>query len=289
MASSGELAAFLRARRERLSPEDVGLPRSGRRRTPGLRREELAALAGLSMDYLVRLEQGRDTNPSAAVVANLARALRLSPDERRHLGHLVAVSSMSELCPAAVPLPTEVRPTVHALLERLDPTPAFVVGPIKDVLAANDAWRALVAPMGLLDRDPVSLPSFTFLDPRAREAFPDWDHQADEQVSQLRAARTHWSGDPRFTEVITALHASPEFERRWETHLVGGLHAGTKRLLHPQVGELRVAFEALALADDDQLLVTWLPADEAAAAALGDAVGVPEPVSPARLRVVAEA
>jgi transcriptional regulator with XRE-family HTH domain len=289
MAKSNALAEFLRARREGLAPEAVGLPNNGRRRTPGLRREEVATLAGVSIDYLVRLEQGRDTNPSAAVVVSLADALRLSEDERQHLAHLAAASSMTELCPTAAAYPAQVRPTIVSLLTSLDPTPAFVVGPLKDVLAWNDSWAALVEPMGMLDEQPPNLAEFIFRHPQARTVYPDWERMADDQVSQLRATRGRWYGEGRFTELVDQLRTVPEFEARWESHLVGQTHAGVKRLVHPEGGELRIAFEALMLADDDQLLVTWLPDDPATAERIRVAIDRPVPMSPAQLRVVAEA
>src|SRR4051794_22095289 len=154
MATSSELGSFLRARREGLSPAEVGLPDSGRRRTPGLRREEVATLAGVSIDYLVRLEQGRDSNPSASVIAALAAALRLTDEERTHLGTLAQLSNSQELCPSVLPSLTEVAPTLRTLLDRLDPTPAFLVSPINDVLAWNPAWERVAAPLGMVDGEP---------------------------------------------------------------------------------------------------------------------------------------
>src|SRR5262249_4633448 len=129
---------------------------------------------------------------------------------------------------------------------------------------------------------------YVFVDERARLTYPDWAHVADEQASQLRAARARWGDEPRFVQLVAELSPMPEFASRWETHLVGAPHSGVKRLVHPRVGELRVAFEALSLADDDQLLVTWLPADPATAAAISTAIDRPEPVSPAHLRVVGD-
>ena len=151
--NDSQLGEYLRARREQLQPADVGLPTSGRRRTPGLRREEVATLAGVSIDYLVRLEQGRDVNPSAGVLAGLAAALRLDDDERMHLFKLAAISGSSELCPAARAVAVDIPPSIRQLLERLDPTPAFVLGAAGDVLAANRAWETIVRPLGMLDGD----------------------------------------------------------------------------------------------------------------------------------------
>jgi transcriptional regulator with XRE-family HTH domain len=178
------VAEFLRARREQLKPGDVGLPDNGRRRTPGLRREEVATLAGVSIDYLVRLEQGRDTRPSPSVIAALADALRLDDEQRRQLYTLAVVSQSAELCPAARPLARAVSPTVTALLERLDPTPAFVVGPSNDVLAWNAAWEKLVRPLGMLDGELPNLARYVFLHPSARGVYRDWEAAADEQVSR---------------------------------------------------------------------------------------------------------
>src|SRR5688500_11450048 len=131
------VAEFLRARREQLTPADVGLPDSGRRRTPGLRREEVATLAGVSVDYLIRLEQGRDQRPSAAILSAIGNALLLGADEMTHLNKIGMLSANSELCPPPRLMPTEVGATVLTMLDSLAPMPAFVLGPANDVLAAN--------------------------------------------------------------------------------------------------------------------------------------------------------
>src|SRR3954463_2018267 len=160
------VAEFLRARRDQLQPADVGLPDNGRRRTPGLRREEVATLAGVSIDYLVRLEQGRDTKPSPSVIAALADALRLDDEQRRQLYMLAMVSQSTELCPAARPLTRAVAPTVTALLEGLATTPAFVTGPANDVLAWNPPWEPLVGPLGVFDYALPNLARHVFLHPQ---------------------------------------------------------------------------------------------------------------------------
>jgi transcriptional regulator with XRE-family HTH domain len=279
-----DLAEFLRARREQLRPSDVGLPDSGRRRTPGLRREEVATLAGVSIDYLVRLEQGRDVHPSAEVLASLADALRLSPDERNHLARLGLISANGALCPATTALVHTVAPTVVTLLERLDPTPAFVLGPTSNVLAWNRAWEQLVAPLGLLDEPEPNLARYVFVDPRAAAVYPDWSEAADEQVSRLRSAAVAWGEDDSFVALLARLGQVPAFATRWSSHSVSEKRRGVKRLAHPELHELRLAYDVLLLPDDgDQQLVTWLPADDATAEKLHAAV----PVSPARLRVVA--
>jgi transcriptional regulator with XRE-family HTH domain len=281
-----DLAEFLRARREQLHPADVGLPDSGRRRTPGLRREEVATLAGVSIDYLVRLEQGRDTHPSPSVLAALAQALRLSDGERMHLGRLAAQSSHPGLCPSASALVHDVAPTLTRLLDQLDPTPAFVAGPSNNVLAWNRSWEQLVRPLGLFDEPAPNLVRHVFLHPNAITTYPDWSAVADAQVSRLRSAVARWGDDAGFTALMSELHGLPEFDRRWSTHLVGEASRGVQRLVHPDVGELRLAYEVLLLPHDgEQRLITWLPDNDATAAALAVTFG-DVPVSPAQLRVV---
>ena len=170
-----DLGGFLRARREALQPSDVGLRDSGRRRTPGLRREEVAALAGVSIDYLVRLEQGRDTKPSAAVLSALSDALHLTEEEHRHLAVLATIAAGPEMCPRTfAAAERDVPDTVLAIVSALAPTPAFVLAPWGDVLAANEPWEALAAPLGLLEPEQPNLARYTFLDPRAHATYPDW-------------------------------------------------------------------------------------------------------------------
>jgi transcriptional regulator with XRE-family HTH domain len=270
------LGEFLRARRELVTPADVGLPDSGRRRTPGLRREELAVLAGVSVDYIVRLEQGRDNRPSGAVLAALAQALRLSDDERVHLKRLAAINSSPELCPTASATPdapVEVPATVRALVDRLDPTPAFVISAWFDLLAWNTAWGRLMAPIGVLDGTLPNLARFTFTDPRARTAYLDWEATADEQASSLRSMSLDCGFEPAFGGLLDELRDIPAFAERWSSHQVTEKRRGTKRIRHPVVGELRVAYEVLLPADDADLrLITWLPADDASDDAIRRAI-----------------
>ena len=279
MAEHTALADFLRARRAALHPADVGLPDTGRRRTPGLRREEVAALAGVSIDYLVRLEQGRDVNPSMEVLDALATALRLSGDEREHL------LGMS-LCQKAKAMPSNqgkelpswsVPAGVLAILERLDPTPALVTGPWLDVLAFNVSWSRLVGPLGMLDGDSPNLARYTFLHPRAHEVYADWSTIADEQASRLRSATVRWGEVPALVALVEELLGAPGFPERWEAQSVEEKRRGTKVVRHP-TGDLRIDFEALHLPDDGGLrLITWLPGDAATAAAFDAAV---EPIRP---------
>ena len=282
------VAEFLRARREQLQPGDVGLPDSGRRRTPGLRREEVATLAGVSIDYLIRLEQGRDTRPSPSVIAALADALLLDEEQRRQLYTLAMVSQSQELCPAARPLTRTVAPTVRTLLERLGSTPAFVAGPANDVLAWNPAWDLLVRPLGLLDDEMPNLARHVFLHPDATTVYPDWDAEANEQVSRLREAAGRWGDDEGFIALMDDLRAAPAFVERWEIFGASEKRRGTTRLVHPDLGPLRLDYEVLLLPDDadEQRLITWLPADDATATALARMGASDVPTSPPHLRVI---
>lgn len=166
----------------------MGLKSGGRRRTPGLRREEVATLAGVSIDYLVRLEQGRDTNPSAEVLGALAAALQLDGDEARHMVALAAHGAgphVERFCPSTPALDAAVPPAIRLLLDQIHPTPAFVLGPIGDVVASNSAWRTLVEPLGLLDVPNVVRHAFTH--PQARATYARWDEAADAHVARLGA------------------------------------------------------------------------------------------------------
>jgi transcriptional regulator with XRE-family HTH domain len=266
--SATELGDFLRARREAVTPADVGLPGGPRRRTPGLRRSELATLAGVSVEYLTRLEQGRDRHPSAQVLGALADALRLDHDERIHLLRLTKETS-GGLCPGAEPPALAVRPTVRALLDRLEPAPASVVNRLGDVIAFTTGYALIAGPLGLLDAQPPNLVRFVLTDPRARTAYPEWDRIADERVAGLRAESGR--GDPHFRELIDELTvtAGAPFTERLAAGSVLPRRTGVERLVHPEVGELRLAYETLDLPDvDGQRLVVQLPADDATAAAL---------------------
>lgn len=282
------VAEFLRSRREQLQPGDVGLPDSGRRRTPGLRREEVATLAGVSIDYLIRLEQGRDTRPSPSVIAALADALRLDDEQRRQFSTLAIMSQSAELCPGARPLTRHVAPTVTVLLERLGPTPAFVVGPASDVLAWNDAWEQLVRPLGMLDGAVPNLARHVFLHLDARAVYADWVAAADEQVSRLHAAAARWGDDERFAALLGELRTAPDFVERWSTFAASGMRRGTRRIVHPHLGGLHFNYEVLLLPDDldEQRLITWLPADDATAHTLDHTGDWAVPTSPAQLRVI---
>jgi transcriptional regulator with XRE-family HTH domain len=264
------LGAFLRARREAVTPAEVGLPTGARRRTPGLRRAELATLAGVSVDYLVRLEQGRDRHPSTQVLAAIADALRLSTDERFQLLLLAkcAAGGGELYCPSAVPPAQSVRPTVRAILDRLEPTPAYVVNRLLDILAHTTGFARLAEPIGLLGGRSANLARYVFTDPRARHAYLDWDRTADRQAAHLRAAGGHALADE-----LTVIAGAP-FTDRWTAVTALPARTGVERLAHPEAGELRLAFETLELPDaEDQRLIVYLPADDATAAALDHLTG----------------
>lgn len=268
-----ELGEFLRARREAVSPAEVGLPLGPRRRTPGLRRAELATLAGVSVEYLTRLEQGRDRHPSSQVLGALADALRLDADQRYHL-HLLAKDGSGPMCAERLVPASTVRPTVRALLDRLEPTPAYVVNRLDTIVAYTEGFRRLAGPVGLLDGDPPSLPRFLFTDPRARAAYPDWERRADEAAAALRFESR--GSDEHSRELVDWLSvaAGAPFLRRLSRPPALAPSTGVDRLAHPEVGELRLAYETLDLpAGDYQRLVVYLPADEATEAALATLTG----------------
>lgn len=266
--SGNDLGLYLRARREALSPAEVGLPAGARRRAPGLRRAEVAMLAGVSVEYVTRLEQGRDRHPSSQVAMALADALRLTATERVHLLHLTKMDA-GVSCLGDAPVGRTVRPSVRALLDRLEPTPAALLNRLSEVVAHTAGYERLMGPIGLLDGDPPNVARFVLTDPRAREAYPDWDVVADEQVATLKNGPC--GSDPALREFLDELTVTggAAFTHRFQT--LPGLprSPGVVRLVHPGAGELRLAHETLELpVDDDQRLVVHLPADPATATAL---------------------
>lgn len=270
----GELGAFLRSRREAVAPAEVGLPEGPRRRTPGLRRAELATLAGVSVDYLIRIEQGRDTHPSLQVLGALADALRLGDDELGYLRTLAAITNGTELCPQAREAASSVRPTVQAVLEQLEPAPAFVMNHLSDLLTWTEGYDLLARPLGILDAAEPNLAWYVFTDERARAAYPGWDGIADEQAASLYADVRGCDDDARVFAERLARAAGDAFSARWDRGLVARTRSGVHALAHPHVGVLRLAFETLELPDADrQRLVVYLPADAATTAGLDRLAG----------------
>ncbi|MFJ8859743.1 helix-turn-helix domain-containing protein [Streptomyces sp. NPDC102451] len=253
------LGDFIRAKRDSIQPQSLGLPDHGRRRAPGLRRSDLAGRAGISVEYLTRLEQGRDRNPSVAVVNAVADALSLSPSEREHLRYLSKITG-GECTAHARPGPPlrEVRPPVLETLRLLEPGIAVVTNRLGDVLARTSAYEALTSGSGLLDAEAPNLTRYVFTDPRARTFFADWDDIADEQAFDLWLAPSVENSEWLTSELAPA--AGPDFTRRLHGHVVP--QRGVLRLDHPSEGELRLLRETLDLASDAQQLVVLLPADE---------------------------
>jgi transcriptional regulator with XRE-family HTH domain len=269
LVSDNELGLFLRTRREAVTPAEVGLPAGPRRRASGLRRSEVAALAGVSVEYVTRLEQGRDRRPSPQVLAALADALRMTAGERSHLYRLTKAADPGFNCRGRTTPARAVRPTVQALLDRLEPTPAVLLNQLSDILAYTAGYERLTRPIGLLDTAAPNLARFVFSDSRARNVYPDWDHVADEQVAALKQGP--FRADPHMAALADELTVTggDAFTRRIDS--VPGLPKsnGITRLVHPEAGALRLAYEMLELpADDDQRLIVFLPADAATAAAL---------------------
>jgi transcriptional regulator with XRE-family HTH domain len=288
MAARNDFGAFLRARRERVTPADVGLPARGRRRTPGLRREELALLAGISVDYLVRLEQGREASPSVEVVRALADALGMNRDEAKHLWSLVVRTGKADWCPESLGIGSALEPATQALLDSLQPTPAFVIDPLTDVLGWNGAYERLMAPTGILDSRPPNLIRFTFTDRRARTLYREWEAIAREQAGNLRVFVSDSPADAAARALAGELLAqSADFARLWADYDVGEKRRGVKRLAHPMGGPLDLEYTALGLPEEGfRRLVTYLPADEATATVLDRLVAPAPPAEAPRLRVV---
>jgi transcriptional regulator with XRE-family HTH domain len=230
-----ELADFLRQRRASLQPEEVGLPGGGRRRTPGLRREEVAQLAGVGTTWYTWLEQGRDVRASFDVLEAIAGALRLTPAERNHLMLL----GRGEQAPEFRPPPERVTAPVRRLIENLGNNPAFILGRRWDYLAWNKAALAVLGDFTHVPKPQRNHVWLSFMDPERRERFTDWERSIRLMVARFRADSAHHVGDPAFEELISALRrSSPEFCKLWKRHEVAHTGAGRKELNHPVVGRL---------------------------------------------------
>ncbi|MEU1021389.1 helix-turn-helix transcriptional regulator [Streptomyces sp. NPDC005900] len=261
-----ELSEFLRTRRARLQPQDVGLPSFGRhRRVPGLRREELAQLAGVSVAYYTRLEQGNGRNVSGEVLDAIARALRLSDAEHAHLTRLAKPKAAKK---KRATRQQYLRPALSRLLDSLDGVPAYVVGRRTDILGWNTLAAALFGDWGELAPKDRNWARICFLDVRSRELFVDWEHKASDIVSFLRMDAGCYPDDPQLSALVGELSVkSEEFRNLWATHDVREKGHGVKRLRHALVGELTLAYETLRLPDDcDQSLVMYHAEPDSASA-----------------------
>ncbi|MEV0778061.1 helix-turn-helix transcriptional regulator [Streptomyces sp. NPDC050428] len=250
MGQNVELGEFLQSRRARLRPADAGLsPGSGPRRVPGLRREEVALLAGVSTDYYARLEQGRNRHVSDSVLNAVARALRLDPVEQGHLRKLARPPVSGGGRPSSV---ARVRPEVHHMLDVLnDVSPALVVNHRRDVLASNHLARALLADFDALPSRERNIARFTLLDPAARTLYRDWEAVAEGFVATLRLSSGQHPDDRLLNELIGEFCVKvPEFNRWWAAHQVRQCTHADERFLHPVVGEMTLHHEALTLPVD---------------------------------------
>jgi len=246
-APRSELADFLRSRRTKLRPEAVGLAAGRRRRTPGLRREEVAERAGIGVDWYIRLEQGRSVSPSTTTVDALARALRLTRAEHAHLRALAQTSDRKPFVRETVP------DTVVRLVESLN-QPAYVVGRRWDVLAWNDAAETLFAFSRVPEENRNTLIS-VLTNPATRRLFgSSWEAEAKRMVAQFRATHDLWAGDPAFVDLLDRLHKGcPEFARWWAAHDIGPTAGGRKQLSHPKKGVLRFEHASFQANDDPAL------------------------------------
>jgi transcriptional regulator with XRE-family HTH domain len=256
--SDTELGTFLRSRRERIGPDEAGLPAgNGVRRTPGLRREEVATLAGVSIDYYTRLERGRERHPSVAVLDALARVLRLDESEMQHLQALAAHASGSATPQATGTL---VRDTTRLLLESVRPSPAAVVSRVNDLLAANPAGLAIFHGLAGWPSNQRNLTRYLFTHPAGRTVWTDWEDVAIGHVAHLRAVAGQDPDAPDITGLVEdLLKASPDFARIWNRYDVQPRTNGVKSFRHPLVGRMRLGYESLPLAGaDGQRLIVYL-------------------------------
>jgi hypothetical protein len=254
-----ELADFLRSRRERLSPEAVGLPRTGRRRTPGLRREELATLAGVGVTWYTWLEQGRPINASSQVLGAIAGALRLDGPERTHLFTLAGVPD-----PVA-PAETEpLAPAVHRILDALMPNPAYVLTERWDVLAWNPGAARLMVDFGAAPPARRNMARLMFGRPELRERLLDWDHDAARHVAMFRGMMAAHSGEPAFERLRDELYEeSPEFRKMWDRHEVARPEQVVKRFRFPGIGTLRLQTTSMWLTDRPSArMIVYVAADD---------------------------
>ncbi|MFD6420413.1 helix-turn-helix transcriptional regulator [Streptomyces sp. NPDC060198] len=254
-----DLADFLRRRREALRPAEVGLPDGSRRRTPGLRREEVAMLTGVSVDYVVRLEQGRGSRPSLQLLTALARALRLSDDERAHLFHLAGHQP-----PPADGTARLARAGLIRMLDLLGDTPALVLSDLGEALAQNRMALLLYGDHTDLSGPRRYLVHRWFTEPATRAVHPSekHEHQSRQFVADLRAVAGRRGDDPAVTDLVARLsEASGEFRRLWAEHEVAVRRADRKEMLHPRVGRLVLDCETLVTLDQRQMLLVLTPAD----------------------------
>ncbi len=260
------IGTFLHARRRAVRPEAVGFPSDPRRRVRGLRREEVAVLAGLSVDYYSRLEQGRARRPSAGVLRALGDALLLDPAQRAHLEQLAVRTPAGPEAPVATR--PAVRRTTRALLDALESSPAFLIGPRTEILACNTLGAALHGNPMDHPRAHRTCAWLLFLDPPTRRLYQDWAQVARDTVGALRRDAGRRPDDAELAGLVGELSAKdPDFRRWWNEHHVHAKGAGAKRFDHPVVGPLTLSYESLTLTGDPDLLVVAYTADPGSDAA----------------------
>ncbi|PZG22556.1 transcriptional regulator [Micromonospora craterilacus] len=262
MDHRNDIREFLASRRARITPERAGLPNyGGTRRVAGLRRAEVAMLAGVSPDYYTRLERGNLTGVSDSVLAAIARALQLDEAERSHLYDLARAANTTPRTRRR-PAKQQIRPGVQSLLDAMTEAPAFVRNGRLDVLAVNRLGQALYAPAFDAPGRPVNLARFCFLDPRADDFYPDWDDAANTTVALLRTEAGRDPYDRALTDLVGELATrSDDFRNRWAAHNVRLHYTGFKHFHHPVVGRLDLAFEAMPMPADPGLTLTAYSAE----------------------------
>jgi transcriptional regulator with XRE-family HTH domain len=259
--AASELSQFLTSRRAKVTPEQVGLPTYGQRRVPGLRREEVASLAGVSVEYYKRLERGNATGASDSVLEALADALRLDDAERAHLFDLARSASPIAPRRRRRPVQQRVRPAVQRILDSIG-SPATLSNMRCDYLAANQLGRALYAPLFESREQPPNSARFTFLDPAAQEFFVDWEKAAKDLVAALRSMAGRNPYDRALSDLVGELSTRSEaFRTWWAAHNVRYHQTGTKRLHHPIVGDLELSYEVMELAADTGLRLAIFTAE----------------------------
>jgi transcriptional regulator with XRE-family HTH domain len=256
-----ELAQFLRSRRERISPETVGLPGGLRRRTPGLRREELASLAGIGVTWYTRLEQGRDIMVSPQVLESLAKVLDLDTAERNHLFILAREQQPAD----PYPLTTTISLDLQSILDRLGTYPAYVANPRWDIIAWNQAMARVYTDFGSLSMRERNIPYFMFTNPLQRILLTNWEKEAQAMLALFRASTERYVGEPWFKALIADLQqVSSEFRVWWPRHDIQTAHTGKKELNHPLVGRLVLQSTTFQVTDAPDLrMVIYTPVAEA--------------------------
>lgn len=255
MDTKNEIREFLTSRRAKITPEQAGLPTfgTGARRVPGLRREEVSLLAGVSVDYYTRLERGNTSGVSETVLEAIAHALQLDEAERAHLFDLARAQQTTSR-PRRRSSPPRVRPSVQRMLDSMIGAPAYVRNGRMDILAANELGQALYSEMYANPRRPVNSSRFAFLDPRAIMFFIDWEKVADDAVAILRSEAGRNPHDRDLSDLIGELSTqSEDFRVRWAKHDVRYHDTGRKRIHHPVVGDLELTYEAMLLRADTEL------------------------------------